>query len=171
MGKNGNFQSPVSALMAVDVLKRISKCKNASVESLKKDVADAFDLINRAFDAYDEGVANAKKKCAKQDCIVDENRSAVKNSSKVDEDLLKSRCEDIDEAFNAYNRYVVITAKHSGRKVPQRHLAKIAKCITRICLSDVEGLDLDNIETEISGMEKGEGKLSIIVKTFDDEKD
>lgn len=46
MEKNGNFQSPVSALMAVDVLKRISKCKNASVESLKKDVADAFDLIN-----------------------------------------------------------------------------------------------------------------------------
>lgn len=169
MTKKGKFQSPVSALMAVAILEQISKCKDKSVEAVKKDVADAFDLVSRAFSAYEEGVANAQKQEAKTEKIEDTNKSTAPASTKVDEELVKSRSEVIDAAFNAYNQYAVIIAKYAGHKVSEKHLTKIAKRITRICLRDIEGLDLDNIEAKISGMEKGEGKLSLVIRTVDDE--
>ena len=125
-------------------------------------------MVSRAFSAYEDGVANAQKQEDKTEKVEAEQNSNA-SASKVDEELLKSRSEDIDAAFNAYNQYAVIIAKHAGHKVSLKHLTKIAKRITRICLRDLEGLDLDNIEAKISGMEKGKGKLSLVIRTVDDE--
>lgn len=169
MTKKGKFQSPVSALMAVAILEQISKCKDKSVEAVKKDVTDAFDLVNRAFSAYEEGMANAQKQEDKTEKVEAEQNSNASTSTKVDEELLKSRSEDIYAAFNAYNQYAVIIAKYAGYKVSVNHLTKIAKCITRICLRDIEGIDLDNIEAKISGKEKGEGKLSLVIRSLSNE--
>lgn len=77
------------------------------------------------------------------------------------------RTEDIDRAFNAYNRFAVILAKHAGHKVSLKHLTRVAKRITRTCLKDIEGLDLDNIETKVSKMRNGKGEVKIIIRSDD----
>lgn len=50
--EEASYQSPASVAMAAAVLEVIGKGENQSMETLKKDVADAFSLINRAFAAY-----------------------------------------------------------------------------------------------------------------------
>lgn len=62
MEKKGKFQSPTSALMTAAVLGLVGECKGSSLETVKKDIADAFNLVNRAFAAYEKDTAGGDVK-------------------------------------------------------------------------------------------------------------
>lgn len=172
MEKKEKFQSPASALMAAAVLGLVGECKDSrSVEAIRKDVADAFDLVNRAFDAFEKGKADGDAEADGPTIQVEkkdgDGQSEDDQKTKIDQELLKSRSEDIDRAFNAYNIYAVVLAKHSGRKVSAKRLKRVAEFISRICLKDIEGLDLGSIKVKISKTHDGEKKLDIIIHSDD----
>lgn len=154
------FQSPASVAMAAAVLEVIGKGENQSMETLKKDVTDAFSLINRAFAAY-------QKFWEKDQETKDENPADSQNNEsekpegngqalKIDKEKLDACTKDINRAFVAYNLYAVILAKHGAINLTSKHLMKAAKRIARVCLKDVEGLNLDNMKVRIKRV-KGEG--------------
>lgn len=154
------FQSPASVALAAAVLEFIGKSENQSMEKIKEDVADAFSLVNRAFEACQE--AMAKTQATQGEAPVDsQNKEGGKPEEdgqplKIDKKKLDACTKDINRAFVAYNLYAVILAKHGAINLTSKHLMKAAKRIARVCLKDVEGLNLDNMKVRIKRV-KGEG--------------
>lgn len=163
--EEASYQSPASVAMAAAVLEVIGKGENQSMETLKKDVADAFSLINRAFAAY-------QKFWEKDQETKDENPADSQNKEeekpedngqprKIDKEKFDACTEDIHRAFLAYNLYAVILAKHGAINLTSKHLVKTAKRIARVCLKDVEGLNLDNMKVRITRVKGKGGELNL----------
>lgn len=160
-----NYQSPASVAMAAAVLEVIGKGENQSMDTLKKDVADAFSLINRAFAAYqkfwekdqetkDETPADSQKNESEKP----EGNGQTLN---IDKEKLDACTEDVHRAFLAYNLYAVILAKHGEINLTSKHLVKAAKRIARACMKDIEGLNLDNMKVRITRVKGKGGELNL----------
>ncbi len=158
--EEAKYQSPASVAMAAAVLEVIGKGENQSMETLKKDVADAFSLINRAFAAYQEYLKKDQE--TKDETPADsQNNESEKpedngHTLKIDKEKLDACTEDVHRAFLAYNLYAVILAKHGEINLTSKHLVKAAKRIARACMKDIEGLNLDNMKVRITRV-KGKG--------------
>lgn len=103
MKKEAKYQSPASVAMAAAVLEVIGKGENQSMETLKKDVADAFSLINRAFAAYQESLKKDQE--TKDETPTDsQNNESEKpggngQALKIDKEKLDACTEDVHRAF------------------------------------------------------------------------
>lgn len=133
MKKEAKYQSPASVAMAAAVLEVIGKGENQSMETLKKDVADAFSLINRAFAAYQESLKKDQE--TKDETPTDsQNNESEKpggngQALKIDKEKLDACTEDVHRAFLAYNLYAVILAKHGEINLTSKHLVKAANAL------------------------------------------
>lgn len=163
--EEANYQSPASVAMAAAVLEVIGKGENQSMETLKKDVADAFSLINRAFAAYQESLKKDQetKDEAPTDSRNNESEKPDDNGQvlKIDKEKLDACTEDVHRAFLAYNLYAVILAKHGEINLTSKHLVKAAKRIARACMKDIEGLNLDNMKVRITRVKGKGGELNL----------
>lgn len=165
MKKEAKYQSPASVAMAAAVLEVIGKGENQSMETLKKDVADAFSLINRAFAAYQEFWEKDQE--TKDETPADSQKNESEKSEgngqalKIDKEKLDACTEDVHRAFLAYNLYAVILAKHGEINLTSKHLVKAAKRIARACMKDIEGLNLDNMKVRITRVKGKGGELNL----------
>lgn len=163
--EEAKYQSPASVAMAAAVLEVIGKGENQSMETLKKDVADAFSLINRAFAAYQESLKKDQetKDETPADSRNNESEKPEGNGQtlKIDKEKLDACTEDVHRAFLAYNLYAVILAKHGEINLTSKHLVKAAKRIARACMKDIEGLNLDNMKVRITRVKGKGGELNL----------
>ena len=83
---------------------------------------------------------------------------------------LETRINDFTHAFEAYNLFTVILAKYEGREVTVKHLTKMAKRFVRICLKGVDGVELDDILTEVKVDKNGRGHLTLSFRKIVKEK-
>nr|DAO57353.1 MAG TPA: hypothetical protein [Caudoviricetes sp.] len=165
MKKEAKYQSPASVAMAAAVLEVIGKGENQSMETLKKDVADAFSLINRAFAAYQESLEKDQETKDETPADSQNNESEKPEGNgqtlKIDKEKLDACTEDVHRAFLAYNLYAVILAKHGEINLTSKHLVKAAKRIARACMKDIEGLNLDNMKVRITRVKGKGGELNL----------
>lgn len=163
--EEAKYQSPASVALAAAVLEFIGKSENQSMEKIKEDVNDAFSLVNRAFEACQEamGKTQATKNENPADSQNKEEEKPEDNGQprKIDKEKLDACTEDIHRAFLAYNLYAVILAKHGAINLTSKHLVKTAKRIARVCLKDVEGLNLDNMKVRITRVKGKGGELNL----------
>lgn len=151
--------------IAASVFKAIGSCKNFTPEEAQAAVKKAVDTVERAFATFalgqDKDDAQSQKK---------ESAADAQPQESIGESLV-TRINDLTRAFEAYNLFTVILSKYEGREVTVKHLTKMAKRFMRICLKGVDGVELDNIRTEVKTDKDGRGHLTLsFLKTVKEEK-
>ena len=163
--EEAKYQSPASVAMAAAVLEVIGKGENQSMETLKKDVADAFSLINRAFAAY-------QKFWEKEQETKDENPADSQNNEseksedngqtlKIDKEKLDACTEDVHRACPRLQPIRRNPRKARRNKSHVQAPGKAAKRIARACMKDIEGLNLDNMKVRITRVKGKGGELNL----------
>lgn len=117
-------------------------------------VKKAVDTVERAFAAFAQG--QDKDEARSQD-----KKTAESQPQEPVGESLETRLNDLTHAFEAYNLFTVILSKYEGREVTVKHLTKMAKRFMRICLKGVDGVELDNIRTEVKTDKDGRGHLTL----------
>lgn len=141
--------------IAASVLKTIGSCKNFTPEDAQAAVKKAVDTVERAFAAFAQGQNKDEAQSQKKES------AAVAQSQELSGESLETRLNDLTQAFKAYNLFTVILSKYEGREVTVKHLTKMAKRFMRICLKGVDGVELDNIRTEVKVDKDGRGQLTL----------
>lgn len=140
--------------IAASVLKTIGSCKNFTPEDAQAAVKKAVDTVERAFAAFAQGQN-------KDEARSQEKKFAESQPQEPAGESLETRLNELVQAFEAYNLFTVILSKYEGREVTVKHLTKIAKRFMRICLKGVDGVELDNILTEVKVDKDGRGQLTL----------
>lgn len=141
--------------IAASVLKAIGSCKNFTPEEVQAAVKKAVDTVERAFATFAQGQDKDEAQSQKN-----ESAAAAQPQESIGESLV-TRINDLTQAFEAYNLFTVILSKYEGREVTVKHLTKMAKRFMRICLKGVDGVELDNIRTEVKVDKDGRGQLTL----------
>lgn len=141
-------------VIVASVLKTIGICKNVTPEEAQAAVKKAVYTVERAFAAFAQS----------------QNKDEAQSQDSSGESL-ETRLNELVRAFEAYNLFTVILSKYEGREVTVKHLTKMAKRFMRICLKGVDGVELDNIRTEVKVDKDGRGQLTLsFLKTVKEEK-
>lgn len=150
--------------IAASVLKTIGSCKNFTPEDAQAAVKKAVDTVERAFAAFAQGQNKDEARSQEKKIAESQPQESIGES-------LVTRINDLTRAFEAYNLFTVILSKYEGREVTVKHLTKMAKRFMRICLKGVDGVELDNICTEVKVDKDGRGQLTLsFLKTVKEEK-
>ena len=150
--------------IATSVLKTIGSCKNVTPEEAQAAVKKAVDTVERAFATFALGQDKDDAQSQKKESAADAQQDPSGES-------LETRLNELVRAFEAYNLFTVILSKYEGREVTVKHLTKMAKRFMRICLKGVDGVELDNIRTEVKVDKDGRGQLTLsFLKAVKEEK-
>lgn len=141
-------------VIAASVLKTIGSCKNVTPEEAQAVVKKAVDTVERAFAAFAQSQNKDEAQSQKKE-------SAAAAPQDPSGESLETRLNELVRAFEAYNFFTVILSKYEGREVTVKHLTKMAKRFMRICLKGVDGVELDNIRTEVKVDKDGRGQLTL----------
>lgn len=82
------------------------------------------------------------------------------------DDKVKKAAEFVDKAFGAEAMVEAYLAESEGREININRLKKVAKRLVRAAFKDIEGVDVNNLEVEISEDSKS---INIIIPKEDEE--